>query len=45
VGSYKSFSRKKTVILNVVVICVVCWLPFAFGMVNYSDGIRVPQIQ
>jgi len=32
------------VILNIGVICVVWWLPFAFGMVNHSDGIRVPQI-
>jgi hypothetical protein len=33
------------VILNVVVICVVLSLLCAFGMVNHSDGIRVPQIQ
>jgi hypothetical protein len=33
------------VILNVVVICVARWLLFAFGMVNHSGDIRVPQIQ
>ena len=33
-------------ILNiVVVICVLVWLLFAFGILNHSGDIRVPQVQ
>jgi hypothetical protein len=33
-------------ILNVVVvICVVVWLLFAFGILNHSVDIRVPQVR
>jgi len=33
-------------ILNVVVVvCVVVWLLFAFGMLDHSNDIRVPQIR
>jgi hypothetical protein len=33
-------------ILNVVVVvCVVFWLLFAFGILNHSTDIRVPRIQ
>jgi hypothetical protein len=32
-------------ILNiVVVICVVVWLLYAFGIINRADEIRVPQV-
>jgi hypothetical protein len=33
-------------ILNVVVvICVVVWLLFAFGILDHSSSIRVPRVQ
>ncbi len=33
-------------ILNaVVVVCVVIWLLFAFGILTHSGGIRVPQVR
>jgi hypothetical protein len=28
-----------------VVICVVVWLLFAFGILNHSGDIRVPRVQ
>jgi hypothetical protein len=35
----------KKILNAVVVICVVVWLLFAFGILHHSGDIRVPQIQ
>ncbi|MGA2180511.1 MAG: Thivi_2564 family membrane protein [Verrucomicrobiota bacterium] len=46
VNTYIPMDGKIKKILNgVVVICVVVWLLFAFGILNHSGDIRVPQIQ
>jgi hypothetical protein len=45
VNNYIPMDGKIKKILNVVVvICVVVWLLFAFGILNHSGDIRVPQI-
>ena len=45
VNSYIPMDGKIKSILNgVVVICVVVWLLFAFGILNHSGDIRVPQV-
>ena len=35
----------KKILNAVVVISVVIWLLFAFGVLNHSSGINVPQVQ
>ncbi len=46
VNTYIPMDGKIKKILNVVVvICVVVWLLFAFGILNHSSEIRVPQVQ
>jgi hypothetical protein len=46
VNSYIPMDGKIKKILNaVVVICVVVWLLYAFGVINYSSEIRVPQVR
>ena len=46
VNTYIPKDGKIKKILNVVVvICVVMWLLFAFGILNHSGDIRVPQVQ
>jgi len=45
VNSYIPMDGKIKSILNaVVVICVVVWLLYAFGILNHSGDIRVPKI-
>ena len=45
VNTYLPMDAKIKKILNiVVVICVVVWLLFAFGIIDRSSGIRVPQV-
>ena len=45
VNAYIPMDGKIKQILNVVVvICVVVWLLFAFGILNHSGDIRVPRI-
>ena len=45
VNTYIPMDGKIKKILNVVVvICVVVWLLFAFGILNQSGDIRVPRI-
>ncbi len=45
VNSYIPMDGKIKQILNiVVVICVVVWLLYAFGIVNHANEIKVPQI-
>ena len=45
VNSYIPMDGKIKKILNVVVVvCVVVWLLFAFGILNHSGDIRVPRI-
>lgn len=45
VNTYIPMDGKIKKILNVVVvICVVVWLLFAFGILNQSSDIRVPRI-
>ena len=34
----------KNILKVVVVVCVVVWLLFAFGILNHSGDIRVPQV-
>jgi hypothetical protein len=34
----------KNILNVVVVICVVVWLLFAFGILNHSGNIRIPRI-
>ena len=46
VNAYIPMDGKIKKILNiVVVICVVVWLLFAFGVIDRSSDIRVPQIR
>jgi hypothetical protein len=46
VNTYIPMDGKIKKILNiVVVICVVVWLLFAFGILNHSGDIRVPRVQ
>jgi len=46
VNTYIPMDGKIKNILNVVVVvCVVVWLLFAFGILNHSGDIRVPRIQ
>jgi hypothetical protein len=46
VNSYIPMDGKIKKILNVVVvICVVVWLLYAFGVINHADEIRVPQLR
>lgn len=46
VNTYIPMDGKIKKILNVVVvICVVVWLLYAFGVLNHSANIRVPQIE
>lgn len=46
VNTYIPMDGKIKKILNVVVvICVVVWLLFAFGIINHSGDIRVPRVQ
>jgi len=46
VNTYIPMDGKIKKILNVVVvICVVVWLLFAFGVLDRSSDIRVPQIR
>jgi len=45
VNTYIPMDGKIKKILNiVVVICVVIWLLSAFGIINHSGDIRVPQV-
>ncbi len=45
VNTYIPMDGKIKKILNVVVvICVVVWLLFAFGILNNSGDIRVPRV-
>jgi len=45
VNSYIPMDGKIKGILNgVVVICVVVWLLFAFGILNHSGDIRIPRV-
>ena len=45
VNTYIPMDGKIKKILNaVVVICVVVWLLFAFGIINHSGDIHVPRI-
>jgi hypothetical protein len=46
VNSYIPMDGKIKKILNVVVvICVVVWLLYAFGILDRSSDIRVPQLR
>src|SRR6188508_2070231 len=46
VNTYIPMDGKIKKILNaVVVICVVVWLLYAFGVINHSGEIRVPQVR
>ena len=45
VNNYIPMDGKIKKILNVVVvICVVVWLLFAFGILNHSGDIQVPRV-
>jgi hypothetical protein len=45
VNSYIPMDGKIKQILNiVVVICVVVWLLYAFGVINHANEIQVPKI-
>jgi 1-acyl-sn-glycerol-3-phosphate acyltransferase len=45
VNTYIPMDGKIKQILNiVVVICVVIWLLYAFGVINHANEIKVPQI-
>ena len=45
VNAYIPMDGKIKKILNiVVVICVVIWLLYAFGVLHHSGDIRVPQV-
>ena len=45
INAYIPMDGKIKSILNaVVVICVVVWLLFAFGILNHSGDIKVPQV-
>ena len=46
VNTYIPMDGKIKKILNVVVVvCVVIWLLFAFGVLDRSSDIRVPQVR
>jgi 1-acyl-sn-glycerol-3-phosphate acyltransferase len=46
VNTYIPMDGKIKNILNaVVVVCVVVWLLYAFGVLNHSGDIRVPKVQ
>ena len=46
VNNYIPMDGKIKKILNVVVvICVVVWLLFAFGILDHASEIRVPQLK
>ena len=46
VNTYIPMDGKIKKILNVVVvICVVVWLLYAFGIISHAGDIRVPRIQ
>lgn len=46
VNAYIPMDGKIKKILNiVVVICVVVWLLYAFGILHHSGDIRVPQLR
>ncbi len=46
VNTYIPMDGKIKQILNaVVVICVVVWLLFAFGILHHTGDIRVPQVR
>ena len=46
VNAYIPMDGKIKKILNVVVvICVIVWLLYAFGILNHSNDIRVPQLR
>jgi hypothetical protein len=46
VNTYIPMDGKIKKILNiVVVICVVVWLLYAFGILNHSGDIQVPQVR
>lgn len=46
VNNYLPMDPKIKSILNaVVVICVVVWLLFAFGILSHASAIRVPQLR
>lgn len=46
VNTYIPMDGKIKKILNVVVvICVIVWLLFAFGILNHGGDIRVPRVQ
>jgi hypothetical protein len=46
VNTYLPMDGKIKKILNVVVVvCVVVWLLFAFGIIDRAGDIRVPQVQ
>ena len=45
VNTYIPMDGKIKKILNVVVvICVIVWLLYAFGVLNHSGDIRVPRV-
>ncbi len=45
VNTYIPMDGKIKKILNVVVVvCVVVWLLYAFGIMSHADEIKVPQI-
>jgi hypothetical protein len=45
VNTYIPMDGKIKQLLNVVVvICVVVWLLYAFGIINHNGDIRVPQV-
>ncbi len=46
VNTYIPMDGKIKQILNiVVVICVVVWLLYAFGVLNHSGDVHVPQVR
>ncbi len=46
VNTYIPMDGKIKKILNVVVVvCVVMWLLFAFGVLDHSSQIRVPRVE
>ncbi len=46
INTYIPMDGKIKKILNiVVVICVVIWLLYAFGIINHTGDIRVPRVQ
>ena len=45
VNTYIPMDGKIKQILNVVVvICVIIWLLYAFGIINHAGAIKVPQV-